>query len=129
MCLFFLMVRRPPRSTRTDTLFPYTTLFRSQGVDGSPRRERDRYIGGPRCAAPNQKSLLNRAFNRYSRAFANLSKMRIVIRRYVGVMNAIDPESFPACAGRGFRPGRGFFSSRPCPARTFPVDGRGQGLN
>src|SRR3546814_18353256 len=27
---FFLMIRRPPRSTRTDTLFPYTTLFRSQ---------------------------------------------------------------------------------------------------
>src|SRR3546814_3378680 len=29
MILFFLMIRRPPRSTRTDTLFPYTTLFRS----------------------------------------------------------------------------------------------------
>src|SRR3546814_5199831 len=28
--VFFLMFRRPPRSTRTDTLFPYTTLFRSQ---------------------------------------------------------------------------------------------------
>src|SRR3546814_15625665 len=28
---FFLMIRRPPRSTRTDTLFPYTTLFRSLG--------------------------------------------------------------------------------------------------
>src|SRR3546814_14261839 len=27
---FFLMLRRPPRSTRTDTLFPYTTLFRSR---------------------------------------------------------------------------------------------------
>src|SRR3546814_14117516 len=27
------MIRRPPRSTRTDTLFPYTTLFRSKGVD------------------------------------------------------------------------------------------------
>src|SRR3546814_8227418 len=27
--LFFLIIRRPPRSTRTDTLFPYTTLFRS----------------------------------------------------------------------------------------------------
>src|SRR3546814_12820124 len=27
--IFFLMIRRPPRSTRTDTLFPYTTLFRS----------------------------------------------------------------------------------------------------
>src|SRR3546814_10423313 len=29
MLYFFLMIRRPPRSTRTDTLFPYTTLFRS----------------------------------------------------------------------------------------------------
>src|SRR3546814_12613689 len=29
---FFLMIRRPPRSTRTDTLFPYTTLFRSQAL-------------------------------------------------------------------------------------------------
>src|SRR3546814_14458222 len=35
--VFFLMIRRPPRSTRTDTLFPYTTLFRSESgavVDG-----------------------------------------------------------------------------------------------
>src|SRR3546814_10971469 len=29
IAIFFLMIRRPPRSTRTDTLFPYTTLFRS----------------------------------------------------------------------------------------------------
>src|SRR3546814_8276643 len=29
LCIFFLMIRRPPRSTRTDTLVPYTTLFRS----------------------------------------------------------------------------------------------------
>src|SRR3546814_2436954 len=29
VCFCFLMIRRPPRSTRTDTLFPYTTLFRS----------------------------------------------------------------------------------------------------
>src|SRR3546814_1076869 len=35
MLFFFLMIRRPPRSTRTDTLFPYTTLFRSPDV---PRR-------------------------------------------------------------------------------------------
>src|SRR3546814_17402006 len=32
---FFLMIRRPPRSTRTDTLFPYTTLFRSIWADGN----------------------------------------------------------------------------------------------
>src|SRR3546814_13705938 len=31
---FFLMIRRPPRSTRTDTLFPYTTLFRSALTEG-----------------------------------------------------------------------------------------------
>src|SRR3546814_14271368 len=31
--VFFLMIRRPPRSTRTDTLFPYTTLFRSHRAD------------------------------------------------------------------------------------------------
>src|SRR3546814_5929023 len=42
---FFLMIRRPPSSTRTDTLFPYTTLFRSVHVVeefaallGRPRR-------------------------------------------------------------------------------------------
>src|SRR3546814_8198442 len=31
--LFFLMTRRPPRANRTDTLFPYTTLFRSRPAD------------------------------------------------------------------------------------------------
>src|SRR3546814_19962520 len=31
--LFLLMIRRPPRSTRTDTLVPYTTLFRSDSFD------------------------------------------------------------------------------------------------
>src|SRR3546814_20503617 len=29
VCMFFVLIRRPPRSTRTDRLFPYTTLFRS----------------------------------------------------------------------------------------------------
>src|SRR3546814_18176837 len=45
--VFFLMIRRPPRSTRTDTLFPYTTLFRSrppgaadQAADGSKRESK-----------------------------------------------------------------------------------------
>src|SRR3546814_18986130 len=32
------MIRRPPRSTRTDTLFPYTTLFRSDGYPGAGQR-------------------------------------------------------------------------------------------
>src|SRR3546814_19151362 len=33
--VFFLSIRRPPRSTRTDTLFPYTTLFRSLAGEGA----------------------------------------------------------------------------------------------
>src|SRR3546814_20360059 len=40
--IFFLMIRRPPGSTRTDTLFPYTTLFRSQcdrRADAEARRQ------------------------------------------------------------------------------------------
>src|SRR3546814_19904821 len=36
---FFLMIRRPPRSTRTDTLFPYTTLFRSHAGREKPSQE------------------------------------------------------------------------------------------
>src|SRR3546814_11784368 len=42
LVFFFVMIRRPPRSTRTDTRFPYTTLFRSP----RPRiAKRDRQVG------------------------------------------------------------------------------------
>src|SRR3546814_2329400 len=51
MYFFFLMIRRPPRSTRTATLFPYTTLFRSYDALAEtemPRRAsvRDRQCDG-----------------------------------------------------------------------------------
>src|SRR3546814_13775845 len=42
------MIRRPPRSTRTDTLFPYTTLFRSHPAAGAGARRR------PHAAAPRR---------------------------------------------------------------------------
>src|SRR3546814_9962935 len=68
--LFFLMIRRPPRSTRTDTLFPYTTLFRSclvptcHGVSLSPS-ERDAlwarfFTGAPRPRTPFERSYSDR---------------------------------------------------------------------
>src|SRR3546814_5297890 len=56
--IFFLMIRRPPRSTRTDTLFPYTTLFRSRAVGllginvRKPRKRDYRYnfaVSGATC--------------------------------------------------------------------------------
>src|SRR3546814_20048465 len=47
---FFLMIRRPPRSTRTDTLFPYTTLFRSFVAT----RTQQRQAGGDQGAAGDE---------------------------------------------------------------------------
>src|SRR3546814_11749069 len=50
--LFFLMSRRPPRSTRTDTLFPYTTLFRSAGRSAPPPGPPARSGRRRRCCSP-----------------------------------------------------------------------------
>src|SRR3546814_11737663 len=44
------MIRRPPRSTRTDTLFPYTTLFRSEAAgDGKTFGLSQRFLDRPAC--------------------------------------------------------------------------------
>src|SRR3546814_18081166 len=48
VCVFCLMLRRPPRSTLTDTLFPYTTLFRSIGneiLSGRTQHKNIAFIG------------------------------------------------------------------------------------
>src|SRR3546814_1524052 len=54
------MIRRPPRSTRTDTLFPYTTLFRARVGDDDPWRiapfDRDLVSGPLDCCAQNIQS-------------------------------------------------------------------------
>src|SRR3546814_3208797 len=52
---FFLMIRRPPRSTRTDTLFPYTTLFRSACLAHAPGRLRPigRRRASPQTGSPH----------------------------------------------------------------------------
>src|SRR3546814_7088472 len=52
--LFFLMIRRPPRSTRTDTLFPYTTLFRSSRAVAPPPARRLRTAARARRAGPKR---------------------------------------------------------------------------
>src|SRR3546814_19834256 len=66
---FFLMIRRPPRSTRTDTLFPYTTLFRSLGKSRA---------GGPRdIAAREPGDPLPRGLRRHAAA-ARLSDGRLL---------------------------------------------------
>src|SRR3546814_1096962 len=55
------MIRRPPRSTRTDTLFPYTTLFRSRVSIAAIGRHVDRQFGGrafPQLSTAEQDRLL-----------------------------------------------------------------------
>src|SRR3546814_1795979 len=54
------MIRRPPRSTRTDTLFPYTTLFRSCRAVGG-RDQLDRRFGKPRRLDAVDKRSMDRA--------------------------------------------------------------------
>src|SRR3546814_5153818 len=56
-CFFFLMIRRPPRSTHTDTLFPYTTLFRSLDRGGAQEslfldQSGDAPVASPALPAP-----------------------------------------------------------------------------
>src|SRR3546814_9366835 len=67
------MIRRPPRSTRTDTLFPYTTLFRSQrlgyflGIEFAHAVERYRRNGGT-------------FFDRYDRSEEHTSELQSLMR-------------------------------------------------
>src|SRR3546814_19217653 len=54
---FFLMIRRPPRSTRTDTLFPYTTLFRSRNGCGTTRFQQRRSGDAPNLGVGSDQRL------------------------------------------------------------------------
>src|SRR3546814_965949 len=71
------MIRRPPRSTRSDTLFPYTSLFRSRGVAGfghldvEPGRDRLDLRGrDPRGEAVHQRAPAPEAVLRRAAEFA-----------------------------------------------------------
>src|SRR3546814_8098087 len=76
--VFFLMIRPPPRSTRTDTLFPYTTLFRSNYYSPSYRPAWDRRWGVPRAGRKltyvrhyNDLLLINERNGRVVRVYRN----------------------------------------------------------
>src|SRR3546814_16985705 len=58
---FFLMILRPPRSTRTDTLFPYTTLFRSARRSGRPEWHPAASPGGSYRRRFSRTALKNRS--------------------------------------------------------------------
>src|SRR3546814_19448703 len=53
----FVMILQPPRSTRTDTLFPYTTLFRSRPGEGGERDRGGHCIASPRMLADGRRAI------------------------------------------------------------------------
>src|SRR3546814_15058894 len=85
LALCFLMIRRPPRSTRTDTLFPYTTLFRSQ-EQRNPLAEvqlglgfqRARLAGIRECAQQLPTAAIGRRYGKY---MADLRMDAVMARR------------------------------------------------
>src|SRR3546814_6555520 len=82
------MIRRPPRSTRTDTLFPYTTLFRS--IDGAPYVIHDTnggsYLGadgelqGMSLNGVSVTPLLPMMFNDHERSEEHTSELQSLMR-------------------------------------------------
>src|SRR3546814_4341188 len=79
MCFFFLMIRRPPRSTRTDTLFPYTTLFRSAVAVARRRQDPHLVVDQPHAAdrriVPDQR-LADRGVEGVDRAVSDFTADR-----------------------------------------------------
>src|SRR3546814_2366438 len=84
MCsiFFFFMIRLPPRSTRTDTLFPYTTLFRSPGSMITKRVTNVRNLASPfwrsMLSKPEQRCLV--PFTRFAEPKPNAGREEIWFR-------------------------------------------------
>src|SRR3546814_9878111 len=80
--IFFLMIRRPPRSTRTDTRFPYTTLFRS--ILGKLGNAVERGIYGPQ-QQNRFGSLLNQPLQEQTRSEEHTSELQSLMRNTYAV--------------------------------------------
>src|SRR3546814_2116522 len=80
------MIRRPPRSTRTDTLFPYTTLFRSvlvecETVEDVPAEAAEVDVGGDRCRGNHlQCCVTQSAENQWQRSEEHTSELQSLMR-------------------------------------------------
>src|SRR3546814_5531535 len=102
------MIRRPPRSTRTDTLFPYTTLFRSPALHPSGRRnDRDRPDLAPAALFEEQRNVEHDEIARAvagEEAFLRLSDRRVndrfQRREFMGIAEHARAEFLPVDAVR-----------------------------
>src|SRR3546814_20882429 len=93
------MIRRPPRSTRTDTLFPYTTLFRSARPHGQSRTEADRESAGDAGVDCGQAEGQRRLHRRTRKARGLLLEAELLARpdhahrQQAGLFDATDARS------------------------------------
>src|SRR3546814_7130067 len=97
---FVLMIRRPPRSTRTDTLFPYTTLFRSHHFAARPGADQDReqtgkdHRHGHRLGShPHQRAFANSFLRSEEHTSELQSLMRISYAVFCLKKKQISPKS------------------------------------
>src|SRR3546814_11997743 len=121
-----LMIRRPPRSTRTDTLFPYTTLFRSVAGDAAGPRRRDPHAG----LAAARAARVARARSGRSAAEDRSDRTDVPGKSQVGAIHAArEPDGYAgdvgadALAPSGSSPGKAI--SR-CPRWRRSVGGFGR---
>src|SRR3546814_4030553 len=90
--IFFLLIRRPPRSTRTDTLFPYTTLFRSAAI--RPRLEHIARRAGDDVDRAAQRVLAIERTLRAAQHFDALDiEQRIVEVGGIRLVNPVDEQA------------------------------------
>src|SRR3546814_10875609 len=120
MCFVFLMIRRPPRSTRTDTLLPYTTLFRSgperQVIGAGARREQvEKAVAGHDVTVVTQEPQLGtgHAVLQAEAALAGFDGDVLILYGDVPLVNAatmrrmidrLHAEDSPIAVVLGFRP-------------------------
>src|SRR3546814_17799424 len=74
------MILRPPRSTRTDTLFPYTTLFRSNSDDGSAAPRKGTFAARPQETRPRERGDGMDRLLQGMRAAAEPTRLRLLAR-------------------------------------------------
>src|SRR3546814_6150964 len=91
MC-FFLMIQRPPRSTRTDTLFPYTTLFRSVlENDGRLSRQIERMrSSNRRCSLIVEGGLMRKYHPKVPITKRAAMRSRLIYQYGIDVIETID---------------------------------------
>src|SRR3546814_20422669 len=98
------MIRRPPRSTRTDTLLPYTTLFRSVAQDGGevPHHADHRLAAGIAVLAQQRGAAVAAVAARRCRGWRHRRgrcgvALRVVLGRHTNVLRTQEPV---ACLSR-----------------------------